>query len=1130
MLRLTQCLARGAFGLCLLISLHATAQATPISNKSASGATTVAGIGAGSWSWIGPSNLSGRVRAIAIHPTQPATMWIGSAGAGIWKTTDGGATWARASEGIGNVSVTSIIFAPGNPTVMYAGTGQEQQGLRGGGIFKSTNGGATWTALATPMTANTAGSNFVQRLAVHPTNANTLLAATNFGLLHSTDAGATWVLRSDALLRILDVDFDPMDGSNALAFWGGIHRSTDAGNSWSQTDFFDATNWVLSVGRIEVAYSRQSGVVYALLDNSGAPAVRGNLYRSSDGGVKWTLQSSPLRDEAQGVSGTAIWVDPTNSNHLIVGGQDLYRSTNAGVNWTRISSGMQAGSVPSGHNAIVSPPAYDGAGNRTIFFGANGGFYKAADIAAVTAPNVGWTGLNNGLSIAQFRGAAGHAGTNGRIVGGAAGLGSLVYSGSGTQWSIAARGDGAASAIDPTDGNYFFGANSYLRMHRGTNGANAFDIPNGLADAGSMANYLAPFALDPNNPSTVIAGGRSLWRTTNAKAAAPTWSAIMNLTGDGSPVTYISQVAVAKGNSNLVWVGKNNGSLYKSVNGAAAIPTFLSKGCCYVLPERPVLSLLIDKDSPSTVYAGFGGFGSYGIANDYVSDNLWRSSDGGEGWASIGIKLPPGPVRTIERHPVMPGYLYVGTDLGLFASEDSGATWIAAPDGPGNVRIDHLSWYDATTLLVATHGRGMYSAAVSVTPVTYPLTITKSGAGSGPVTSIPAGITCGSSCTQNVPAGTFVTLNAKPNPGSVFANWYGSCDGGVPTCTVQINGPTNVTAAFVQASTTQVTVFKAGSGSGVVNSMPAGIGCGSACSASFHPRSYVWLTATPDAGSTFKGWSGHCYGTDTCFLIVDSAKSVTAVFDRSYKKLVVAKSGSGSGPVTSSPAGITCGSSCSADFSAGSNVTLTATANSGSVFAGWSGACTGTSPTCVVGMNDAKNVTATYNKAGYALTVAKGGTGSGPVTSSPAGIVCGSSCSANFAPGSSVTLTAAPNNGSAFGGWSGACAGMAATCTVAIDAAKSVTAMFAAVHALTVSKSGPGTVSTAPAGISCGPTCSAAFAHGTSVTLTAMPDGLSTFTGWSGACTGTSSTCVVSMTQARSVTATFTSLFGSAPR
>lgn len=242
--------------------------------------------------------------------------------------------------------------------------------------------------------------------------------------------------------------------------------------------------------------------------------------------------------------------------------------------------------------------------------------------------------------------------------------------------------------------------------------------------------------------------------------------------------------------------------------------------------------------------------------------------------------------------------------------------------------------------------------------------------------------------------------------------------------------------------------------------------------------------------------------------------------------LSVAKSGTGFGTVTSSPRGIDCGSNCSYGYHSGTNVALTATAAAGSTFAGWSGGgCSGTG-TCTVTMSAAMDVTAAFAALpSYALFVSKSGSGSGTVTSSPAGLNCGSTCSQDYTSGTPVTLSAAAAAGSTFAGWSGACSGTSSSCTLSINSAQSVTATFEAPPAnytLTVDKTGSGfgTVTSSPVGISCGTTCTHGYTKGTSVTLTAAAGRGSIFSGWSGPCSG-SGTCVIAINAAQTVTATF---------
>jgi len=306
-------------------------------------------------------------------------------------------------------------------------------------------------------------------------------------------------------------------------------------------------------------------------------------------------------------------------------------------------------------------------------------------------------------------------------------------------------------------------------------------------------------------------------------------------------------------------------------------------------------------------------------------------------------------------------------------------------------------------------------------------------------------------------------------------------------------------------------------GSGTVTSSVTGVYCGLDCAESYNSGTSVTLTATPDPGANFVGWSGSCSGTGSCVVTMTAARNVTASFTH---LLTVSKSGSGTGTVTSTPAGINCGSTCSANYSNGSLVTLSAGADANAAFTGWAGACTGTGP-CTVTMDAAKNVTAFFTRQQYLLAVSKNGTGSGTITSSPAGISCGAACNSMYDGGTSVTLSASPDGNSSFAGWSGACTGTG-ICVVTMDALKNVVATFTKPqYTLTTSRTGPGTVISSPSGIICQPACSDNFESGTSVTLTPVPDQGSSFGNWSGDCSGSFPSCVVSVNGNKNVAARF---------
>ncbi|HEY7540634.1 MAG TPA: right-handed parallel beta-helix repeat-containing protein, partial [Methylomirabilota bacterium] len=247
------------------------------------------------------------------------------------------------------------------------------------------------------------------------------------------------------------------------------------------------------------------------------------------------------------------------------------------------------------------------------------------------------------------------------------------------------------------------------------------------------------------------------------------------------------------------------------------------------------------------------------------------------------------------------------------------------------------------------------------------------------------------------------------------------------------------------ASTAPVTLTVTRSGNGTVSSAPAGISCGATCSAMFGTGTSVTLTAAPAAGAVFTGWSGSCSGTGSCTVTMATATTVGAAFAPAPVAVTVVRAGLGSGSVTSAPAGITCGTTCSATFASGGSIVLTAAPAAGSVFGGWSGGgCSGTG-TCTVAPTSAATITATFGSSTtFALTATVSGAGTGTVTSAPAGLTCSTVCTATFAAGTSVALMPAAGTGSVFAGWSGACSG-SGTCTVVLDRVRAVTARFSRV-------------------------------------------------------------------------------------
>ncbi len=411
--------------------------------------------------------------------------------------------------------------------------------------------------------------------------------------------------------------------------------------------------------------------------------------------------------------------------------------------------------------------------------------------------------------------------------------------------------------------------------------------------------------------------------------------------------------------------------------------------------------------------------------------------------------------------------------------------------------------------------------------------------GSGSVTSMPAGLACdGDACTLTGAPGTTVALTATSAADSAFAGWSGACIGSAATCTValaQSSSELSAMATFVSRSTSLAVMF-AGSGSGSVASAAAGIACSdgdaAGCTAQLAPGTSVALTATPSGSSVFVAWSGGCTGAAaTCTTTIGSELDVvTARFEPAGENLIVDVTGQGT--VAATPGDIACvagAGTCAASLPYGTTATLTATPAAGWRFDHWNTVC-GADETCQVTLDDPVTIGAAFTQITDSLSVVLAGSGEVVATSSAcSGGTCfacpTAGCAAAIADGATVTLTATPGADSELVGWSAPC-GDTKTCTLAIHDATTVHATFALLpETLDVALTGTGIGNVRATGsIDCGnggATCSATVPAATPITLTATPSATSRFVGWSGACSGASTTCVVELHDATTVTAEF---------
>lgn len=662
----------------------------------------------------------------------------------------------------------------------------------GNGIFRTLNAwdanGATFVQMPGSNNPNFIGVN---RLAHHPSNVGQLFAATTTGLFVSNDIGFNWNLvagwpgggATDVKVQVRGGNpnvFDLLVGTNA-----GVFLSDDGGQNFRQMAIPGPGNLV---GRCEVAFAPSANTtiyvsanVFVRTANPSPPPAfifppnGGEIWRgvitsmpgSGNPTVNWTLRNTGTNYLAgQGGYDNALWVDPTNANRLVVGGIDLWGSNDGGATLTKISDWRDypdpGDSAHADQHVIIHHPGYNGTSNRRIFVGNDGGVFRHDDI--IDAINNGnendWIELNNNLGVTQFyRGAAGprFLGFDFRgfeLLGGTQDNRTLnlninepAFGGwNPDAWFQWTTGDGGYCAIHPVTSGLMYEESQWMQITRSGDFGQSYGLAiNGLTDAQNNFNqmrtpagvtnpqslFIAPFEMDPNSGSTLVAGGLSVWRTTDSAA---NWTAVRGPVGRAN--VFVSTVAVAPGNPARIWAGY--GHRFGVLDGEIALSRGAFPNLAWdrvdtpPMPGRFITDIHPHRTNPNVVFVSVGGFSNLGM-----NTNVWRGDvvpgPGGTNavnWTLINgtppASLPDLPVYTVTSHPDNPSWLYVGTDLGVFASEDGGQTWSTTPasgangnEGPANVIVMDLFWMPTGAdiphppqLVAATHGRGMFRVPV----------------------------------------------------------------------------------------------------------------------------------------------------------------------------------------------------------------------------------------------------------------------------------------------------------------------------------------------------------------------------------------------------------------------------------
>lgn len=648
------------------------------------------------WTFLGPTNIPGRITALVRHPSDSNTLYAGGADGGVWKTTDAGATWAALTDFVQTLSMGSLAMNPSNPNEVWAGTGEGNFAIDnypGGFLYHTTDGGATWTTLTHAM-------GDLRGLAVRPDLPSTLFAAAGNGIFKSTDSGASWNPVSGMPAGVgTEVTIDPSAPQTTVyAALGnirgdsnnGLYKSTDGGASFTKlSGGFPPAN----VGRISFALApSQTSTLYAAVQSSSTFELLG-AYKSTDGGGTWNpLNGAPAFCSGQCWYDLEVAVDPNNADKVYLGGIDIYRSTDGGKNFSQMSIWYYEQNNPRYVHADQHALVATGAGE--LWAGCDGGVSYSSDSGS------SWSFRGRGLNTTQYYNLAMHPTKPDWSLGGTQDNGTHLFSG-GDTFAEVYGGDGGYCAISPSDPDTMYEEYVYLEIHKSTDGGANWTLANSGIDISDPPNvlFIAPFVMDATQPDTLYAGTDRIYKTTNG---AGNWAPMVTNAWTGK----VSAIAVGPSTGTLVFAGTNRAEVYRCSNPNDASPSFdyAASG----LPNRSVTSFAIASDE-QTVYVTFSGTGTA---------HIFKSPDQGRNWTALTAGLPDEPFNTLVIHPADEQVLYAGSDFGVYASFDAGASW--APYGAGlpRVAVDSLQVSSPRGLLqAATHGRGVWQAEAQTTGV-----------------------------------------------------------------------------------------------------------------------------------------------------------------------------------------------------------------------------------------------------------------------------------------------------------------------------------------------------------------------------------------------------------------------------
>lgn len=724
------------------------------------------------WSHIGPTNVSGRSTDIAVVGPKGKSyvIYVATASGGVWKTVNEGTTWEPIFDKGPSTAIGDVAIAPSNPDIVWIGTGEAnifRSSQAGCGVYKSTDGGKSWQHMSLT------GTYTIARIVIHPDTPDIVYVAASGhewtdnadrGVYKTTDGGKTWekIFYLSEKTGAIDLVMDPSDSQMLYAaMWqrirlkwndprnlagyseSGVYKTSDGGKTWTPVN--TGLPEPRFRGRIGIDVClKNSNILYALVDNYelarepsqeeraniyGLPSsgiIKGaTVYRSGDKGEHWTLvapATPEMKRTLERHSGTYGWVfgqirvDPNDENTVYVMGVPLSVSTDGGKTF-RALGGMHA----DHHGLWIDPDNSDYIVNVN-----DGGIVISYDKGKT------WRQFTHNLPVCQFFNIAYDMDMPFRVYGSMQDHGSfrgqvlsrkdrwtgaLLEGYEAVEFEPAPGGEGCSHAIDPANQNIVYSASFYGRIQRtdlsfpqreGTKSLLPRVLP---GEPPLRGQWVAPFIISTHNDETIYHGMQFLFRSFNR---GDVWERISpdlsyNTPSEMGDIPYHTIFTISESplRSGLVYVGTDDGKVHVTKDGGKAWQEIMS-GLPY---QKWVSRIVASAFDLGTVYLT-----QNGKRDDDFTPYVWKSTDLGQTWTSIAANIPLGPVNVIREDPVDKNILYVGTDIGLYVTKDGGKSWaVLGGNLPSTYVHDLIIHPRDNVVVIATHGRGMW--ALDANPV-----------------------------------------------------------------------------------------------------------------------------------------------------------------------------------------------------------------------------------------------------------------------------------------------------------------------------------------------------------------------------------------------------------------------------